>query len=818
MPRADELRLAPERLRRRYDPERLGFRTTAELEPLEGLAGQDRALAALHLGLGLEAPGYNVYAAGPPGIGKQTALRRLLSELAAGRPEPPDVCYVNNFRDPYAPRALVLPNGQGRRFREDMRAAMEDVLSELPRAFDSEEYRAAIVEIGKALDAKRTELLRELDRKAAAAEHKIKITPVGIVMTPVRDGKELDEKDIEALPEDERQRLQGKAEALEAEIRKTLRDVRIAEAAAKKTRADLDREVALYAVGHLLGDLFERYADFPEVTAYLEEVREALLERAGELRAVPPEKLALLRRKGLRDFEVNLLVGEAEGAGAPVVLELNPSYVNLFGKIEKEGELGGVFSTDFTMIRPGSLHRANGGYLVLPAVDLLRNPFSYDALKRTLRAGEIVIEDPTERLGLVSTKSLRPDPVPLDLKVVLVGPPLTYYLLYAYDPDFRELFKVKADFDVQLDAGEERVRDVLRFLRGLSEVEGCGLPLDAPAAARLLEHSTRLAGDQERLSGLFGVLCDVVREATFWAKEEGAATVGRPHVEKALEQRRYRDALVEERIRERIVEDVLRIATEGEAVGQVNGLAVSQLGGHRFGRPSRISASVGVGREGIVDIERKVELGGPIHSKGVLILQGYLLHTFGAERPLSLSATLAFEQSYDEIDGDSASSAELYALLSALGRVPLAQGIAVTGAIDQRGRVQAVGGINEKIEGFFAVCRAKGLTGEQGVLIPRSNARHLMLADEVVEAVSAGRFHVWAVEDVAEGLAVLTGLEAGERGLDGRFPPTSVLGRVEQRLAAFAERLAEADEDEEAGARALVLPRERAAERAEEGA
>jgi len=801
-----ELRVPAEALRRSYDPAKLGFETTAELEPLDGITGQDRALAALHIGLGMKADGFNVYAAGQHGIGKMTALQQLLADLAAGRPKPADVCYVHNFEDPYSPRALVLPDGTGRQLRDDMHQLIQDVLTELPLAFDSEEYREARTGLGKALAQKRSALFDELNEKARAAQHRIKITPVGILMAPRIDGKDLSEEEVEKLPEEVRERLRKQAEELEEAVHETLKTVHKAEEGAKKVVADLDREVTLYAIGHLLDAVVERYAEHEAVLAYLEEVRDALLERAGEIRELEVEQLATLKRKGLREFRVNLLVDKAKDEGAPLIVELNPSYVNLFGKIEKEGELGGVFVTDFTMIRPGSVHRANGGYLVIPVLDLLRSAFSWDALKRTLRSGEVRTEDPTERLGLISTKSLRPDPVPLDLKVVLVGPPLIHLLLYRHDPDFRELFKIKADFDVRMLADEQHVDAFLRFLRGFSSNGECSLPLDAPAAARLLEHSARVAGDQERLSTLFGDLCDVVREAEFWAKEGGATVVGRPHVAKAIAQRTYRESLYEDRIQELIEQKVLRIHTEGQAVGVVNGLSVLQLGGYSFGRPTRISASVGIGREGIVDIERKVELGGPVHSKGVMILHGFLTHAYGAERPLSLTASLAFEQSYSEVDGDSASSTELYALISAIAQVPLEQGIAVTGSVDQRGRVQAVGGINEKIEGFYEVCKAAGLTGEQGVMIPRSNLRHLMLDEEVVAAVREGTFHVWSVEHIDEGLQILTGKVPGERGVSGDFPPDSIHGRVEKRLKGFVKLLQNLTAPAEEHEGELVLP------------
>jgi lon-related putative ATP-dependent protease len=490
-----------------------------------------------------------------------------------------------------------------------------------------------------------------------------------------------------------------------------------------------------------------------------------------------------------RRFEVNLLVDNSRQQGAPVVVELNPSYGALFGRVEKES-LFGALHTDFTMIKPGSFHRANGGFLVLPVEDVLRNPGAWEGLKRTLRSREIAVEDLAERLGLVANKSLRPQPIPLDVKVVLVGRAFWYYLLHAHDEEFAELVKVRAEFDTRTDRTEENVAEFLGFLRGFCERQGLGR-LDAGAAAALLDHASRLAEDQEKLSTHFGALADVVREAAYWAAQAGAATVGAAHVKRALDEKVYRSNLIEERIREMIGRGTILISTEGAVAGQVNGLSVVGLGDYQFGRPSRITASVGPGRGGVVDIEREVELGGPIHSKGVLILSGFLAHRFAQERPLTLAARLVFEQSYEGVEGDSASSAELYAILSALSGMPVRQGIAVTGSVNQRGEVQAIGGVNQKIEGFFDVCRIQGLSGGQGVLIPRSNVQNLMLREDVVEAVRAGKFHVWAVSRVDEGIEVLTGAVAGERGKDGIFPEGSVNGLVDGRLREYARRLKE---------------------------
>lgn len=733
-----------------------------------------------------------------------TAVQAFLDAAAAERPTPDDLCYVNDFADPYQPRALRLPAGRGVALRERMDAVLARLTREVPVAYESPEYGAARQQLADRLSEERGALLEGLEAKAKDAGHAIKLTPMGMLLVPRLGERELTESELGALPEAVRVDFEAKGKGLRKEIGTTLERIRAVERAIEEGRAELDAEVARFVVGDALRDVQAEFASFPEVAVYLEQVAEALREDVDAFRRHEPGEVDPVERD--RPFQVNVLVPHAADAGAPVVVEHNPTYSNLFGRIEREarGEQL-VLSTDFGLIRPGSLHRAQGGFVVLPVEDLLREPFSWDALKRALRSGQLSIEEPAERLGISTHKTLQPRPVPLQLKVILVGSPVLYYLLHRLDSEFPELFKVKADFDRRMAATPETARAFLRVLRKLSDEEGL-LPLDAAACARLLEHSERLAGERGTLSACFGPLCDVAREATFWAREEGLAHVGAAQLERALEQQVYRSNLIEERIREAVTAGTIRLQLGGTAIGQLNGLSVADLGSYSFGRPARISASVGVGGRGVLDIERQAELGGRLHSKGVMILSGYLLRTYARVRPLALTASLAFEQSYDEIDGDSASSAELYVLLSALGEVPLRQGMAVTGSVDQEGRVQAVGGLNEKIEGFFATCQAAGLTGEQGVVVPRANVRHLQLSRAVVDAVAAGRFRVWAVSTIDEGLELLSGLPAGARDLDGSYPAHSIHGRVAARLEAFHRALEAPSEPEED---ALVLPRPR---------
>ncbi|NUO80625.1 AAA family ATPase [candidate division KSB1 bacterium] len=792
--------LSPEQLRRTVDPKQLGIATTADLQPLNGIIGQKRAVSALQFGLEIQDGGFNIYVAGPPGIGKMTAVQSFLEDLARKKQTPRDWCYVNNFTDPYQPQACCLPSGRGRELQQDMRSLLEHVRRAVPKAFEGEEYNAKREEIAKTVGRQRAQVLEHFEARAHDAGFLLQTAPFGIVLIPMTKGKPISEEEFQALSQDKREELKRNHEGLQEELKATLKQVRSLERTAQEQLQELDRQIALFVVGGSMEDLNEKFADLPEVLTYLQTVQKDLLEnieifKPSEAQKPSPspeaatESNVWLRELPFRKYQVNVLVDNSKQEGAPVVVELNPSYNNLFGRVEKETLFGALY-TDFTMIKPGSVHRANGGYLVLPMEDVLRNLLSWEGLKRTLRTHEIEIEELGERLGFMAIKSLRPQPIPLHVKVVLVGRPLLYHLLHAYDEDFPELFKVKADFDTRMDNTGENLQAFLAFLSTFCRKEKIK-HLDSGAIAKLLEYSAWLAEDQEKLSTHFGALADIMREANFWAQQEQAAYIGAAHVQKALAEKIYRANLVEERLLEMTERGVLLIATTGAKVGQVNGLSVLSLGDYHFGKPSRITASVNPGREGIVDIEREVELGGPIHSKGVLILSGYLAQQFAQDKPLTLSARLVFEQSYEGVEGDSASSAELYAMLSALAEVPLNQGIAVTGSVNQKGEVQAIGGVNQKIEGFFEVCRAQGLTGEQGVIIPRSNVANLMLREEVVQAVAEKKFTIWAVDSVSEGIAILTGMPGGERDAEGKFPEATIYARVEKRLREFGERLKE---------------------------
>lgn len=785
--------VAAERLRKGCDPATLPCRDSSMMKPLEAIIGQERAVRSLRFGLGIRDPGFHIYVAGAPGTGRTTAVRRFLTEEAKNQPVPQDLCYVHNFKDPSRPKALRLPPGRARDLQKHMKVLVEDVKAGIRKAFESEEYAALKEESLKSLQQQREELFARVNARALEEGFVLQATPVGLLTIPVLKGKPLSEQEFQGLPVQIQEEIAARRQRFQDEIKAAMRQARTLEKSVQTRIQDLDRQVALFAIGQPIEDLRERYRALPEVIAYLEEVQNDFLENLGQFQSEPEPQpslpLAVQHSKEMpfKKYEVNVLVDNGLLAGKPVVIERNPTYTQLFGRMEKEA-LFGTLVTDFTMIREGSLHRANGGYLVIPAEELLTNLFSWEALKRALRNREIVIEEAGERLGLILAKGIQPEPVPLDLKVILIGTPFLYHLLYSRDEDFSELFKVKADFDTSMERTDATVSDYCSFVATVCEEENLR-HLDGSALARIVEHGSRLAEDQERLSTRFGEISDVIKEAGYYAMQENAPRTSGGHVRRAIEERVYRSNLLAEKIRDLIVKGTLRIDVDGEAVGQVNGLSVMDLGDLSSGRPNRITATVGMGQAGLIDIEREAKLGGPIHTKGVLILAGYLVEKFAQDKPLTLSARLVFEQSYAGIEGDSASSTELYALLSRLSGLPIRQAIAVTGSVNQKGEIQAIGGINEKIEGYFEVCQALGLTGKQGVLVPESNLRNLMLREEVLEAVAQGRFHVWAVRTVDEGIEILTGVPAGTRNPDGSFPEGTVNFLVDRRLRELAEAM-----------------------------
>lgn len=772
-----------------------GCRTTDEFPPLEGIIGQDRAVKALLFGLNIEERGFNIYVSGYPGTGRETASVSFLEEIAEKKPTPSDWCYVYNFDDSYHPRAIELPSGKGKEFKEDMRVFVENVKKALTRAFESDDYEQRRDAILSNIESERTEVTQKIDLAATQRGFLLQRTQVGIMIVPVYNGKPLKEEDFEKLPEARKKDIQEKKHELEEELRSSGRLLRELERKADSQIEALNRDVALYAMENLINGLVEKYGHLEKVKEHLEEARDDItknltifLEQQEEK---PKIQLPFVQptAQQMRRYEVNSVVDNSKTKGAPVIVELNPTYANLFGSIEKEAQFG-TLVTDFTLIRGGSVHKANGGYLVIQAEDLLTDPLSWETLKRSLMNERILVEDIIERLGLMSTKSLRPEPIPLKVKVVLIGNPMLYYALYQLDRDFNELFKVKADFDVVMDWNEKNLKDYSSFVCTLSRKEKL-LPLDGSAMAEIIEYSSRLAEDQTKLSTRFSQVSDLIREAGFYAKQKGREYIEGEQVQQALEEKLYRSNLIQERIKEMIARGQLFIDTDGEKVGQVNGLAVVGLGDFEFGQPSRITATVALGKEEVIDIERESELGGKTHTKGILILGGYISEKYAQNAPLSLSTRLVFEQSYGGIDGDSASSAELYALLSAISELPIKQYLAVTGSVNQKGEVQPIGGVNYKIEGFFEVCKAKGLTGKQGIVIPYSNIQNLMLKQEVVNALKDGLFHIYAVKTIDEGIEILTGTKAGTKKSDASYEEGTVNDLAQRRLQKMAAKLKE---------------------------
>jgi lon-related putative ATP-dependent protease len=770
-------------------------KTTQELAPLSEIIGQERAVRALKFGLGIRDQGFNIYVAGFPGTGRKTAVKNFVEEIARVEPVPPDWCYVNNFSNQYEPKAIQLPAGKGKEFRDNVKNLIESIRTALPKAFESDDYSAKREATIRGLEKQRKELIDKLNVKAQQEGFIIQSTPIGLLLIPVVNGKPLNEEELLSLPQKTKDLIQEKREQLESELRNTMRQFLDMERKIREELKKLNRDIALYAIGHLVEDLIEKYKAMSEIAAYLKDVQDDILDNISQFvkRGEPQEQMPFpvpwMREVPFRKYEVNVIVDNSDVKGAPVVMEFNPTYQNLFGTTEKEAQFGALV-TDFTMIRGGSLHKANSGYLIIPIEELLRNPFSYEGLKRALRDEKIVIEEPAERFGFISTKGLKPQPIPLRIKMVLIGNPYLYQQLFILDMEFTELFKVKAEFDTTMTRTEENVKQYAAFVCTICQKENLK-HLDGTGLAKLVEYSQRLAEDQQKLSTRFAEVADIIREANFYATQEKSNLVTGNHVKKAIEEKIYRSKLVQEKIQEMIQREILLIDTDAEKVGQVNGLSVMGLGDFAFGSPSRVTASVGLGREGVIDIEREAKMGGPIHTKGVLILSGYLNEKYAQNKPLSLSTRLVFEQNYAGVEGDSASSTELYAILSALSGLPIKQSIAVTGSVNQKGEVQAIGGVNEKIEGFFEVCKAKGFTGHQGVMIPESNIQNLMLKEEVVDAVKAGRFHIYSAKTIDEGIEVLTGIKAGERRKDGTFESETVNYKVDKQLKDMAGKLKE---------------------------
>ncbi len=773
----------------RCDPQELAFETTAELPELTVAPGQQRAGDAVEFGINIARQGYNLFVMGPAGAGKHALVRQSLERKAASGAVPLDWAYVNNFAQPHKPLALALPAGRGQQLKHDMQQLMEELSLAIPAAFESDEYRSRFGQIDGEFNQRQEKALGELGKDAASQNIGLLRTPGGFSFAPLKDGEVIGAEDYAKLPGAEQERLEQTMSQLQVKLEKIFLQVRQWRRERRDKIRDLNREVTLFAVGQLMEEIKERYADLARVADYLKAVQQDVIENADDFRksqdGAPAPVMPAAEPASLRRYVVNVIVDHNRPDGSSVVFVDHPTYQNLVGRVEHIAQFG-TLVTDFGLIKPGALHRANGGYLMLDAHKLLMQPFAWEGLKRALSTRQIRIESLGQMYSLVSTESLEPEPIPLDFKVVLFGERIWYYLLYAHDPDFRELFKVAADFEEHFPRNAQTHGLYARLVATIARRDGL-LALERAAVARVIEQGARRSGDAKKLSANLQSLVDLLGEADFWARRGGRAQIAAEDVQQAIDAQLHRADRLRAQVHEAILRGTLMIDTDGAKVGQVNGLSVFELGNYAFGEPTRITATTRLGDGQVIDVQREVELGGALHSKGVMILASFLAARFSTNRPHSLAASLVFEQTYGTVEGDSASTGELCALLSSLAEVPILQSLAVTGSINQLGQVQAIGAVNEKIEGFFDVCLARGLNGSQGVIIPASNVDNLMLRGDVVQAVRDGTFSIYAVEHVDQAIELLTGVAAGAPDAAGNWPGASVNGRVAKRLHELAD-------------------------------
>ncbi|MDA2918533.1 AAA family ATPase [Desulfobacterota bacterium AH_259_B03_O07] len=777
----------------KFDLSKLKFKTTEELVPCREFIGQERPYRAIHLGLGMEHGGYNIFLAGPPGVGKKSIIKDLLTKIAKDKPTPADWCYVSNMNDPNEPKAIRFPTGMGKVFKKDMEELLDLMKTQIPKAFERKEFEEQKQNIMNEFQRNKNDIFDELQKKASHEQMQLQFAPTGIITIPLFREKPISQEDYNKLDEIKKEETRKRKEKVEEEVAKSIKEARKLEKKAMERVKELENKVALFAVRDILDTIREKYNSHPDVIDYLDMVQKHMLEHienflpdsARETAAPVPFKIPQ-QQPTFTEYKVNVFIDNSNTKGAPLLFETNPTYINLFGSIEKESRFG-VLVTDFTMIHAGSIAKANGGYLVVDVLDVLKYPFVWDSLKKVLENQELSIEDVYQQYGLMTTVGLRPEPIKLNLKVIMTGSTYLYHLLYNYDEDFKKLFKVKADFDSVVEIRDDVLSQYACSIKTICDNDNLN-QFDRSAVEAVLEHSSRLAGDRNKLSVDFGTISKIVREASYWSGVDGNCKyVKRNHVEKAIEEKVNRSNLIEEKIQELITKGMILVDISGEVVGQINGLAVYNLGDYSFGKPSRITCETYMGMEGVISIERQAKLSGNIHDKGVLILSGYIGTKYAQKKPLSLSATLAFEQSYEMVEGDSASAAELIAIISSLSGIPIKQCLSITGSVNQKGQIQPIGGVNEKVEGYYHVCKELGLTGEQGVLIPHQNKRNLMLKKEVVQSIKDGKFHIYTIETVDQAIEILTGKEAGVRKADGRFKKGTVNSLVDNRLVELAE-------------------------------
>lgn len=784
-------------LRKECDPNSFKFNDTSELDALEDIIGQERAAKALQFGLKIKTRGYNIFMCGATGTGKTSYAHNYVKKIAQKAKTPDDWCYVYNFSNPNQPTALNLPAGLGKIFQNDMEDFIKVLQLEISRAFDSEDYEREKTSIAKEYQGKRNDLLEKLNNDAEKQGFKVKTTNAGIYFLPVVEGKTISEEEYGELDEKLKHEINEKSNIVQLETIDIIRKIKAIEKEAEEKVAEWENKIALFAVGMHINDLKEKYQDYKKVTDFLESVQEDILKNLDDFREedYSDEQQQLLipwirssEGSPTDKYRVNLLVDNSKLKGAPVIVDFNPTYFNLLGKLEYENEFG-TMTTDYTMIKGGLFHQANGGYLILQAKDVLSNVQSWEALKRVLRTRQIAIENMKEQMGLVAVSTLKPEPIPIDIKVILVGSEYLYQALYEFDEDFKKLFKIKADFDAEMERTKENTKKLAKFISSFCRREN-SLHFDRTGVAKVVEYSSRLVEDQTKLSTRFNDIVEILSESAAWAEIEGSSLVSAEHVKKAIAEKIFRCNKYDKKILKSLEDGTIILDTDSEVVGQINGLTILDMGDYSFGKPSRITANTFMGESGIVNIEREVEMSGTSHSKGVFILSGYIGQKFAQEIPLTLTASLCFEQLYGGVDGDSASSAELYAVLSSLADVPIKQYIAVTGSVNQKGEIQPIGGATEKIEGFFELCKLRGLDGKHGVIIPYQNIKNLVLNDEVVEAVKEGKFTIYAVKTIDEGIEILTGMKAGEKKKDGTYLVGTINYLVYEKLKKYAQTAA----------------------------
>jgi len=785
--------LAAKDLRLHVDPKTVDVAFSKELCPVShGVVGQERAIEAIKFGVGMVDPEYNVYVAGATDTGATYMARSFLEEEAKKQPPPPDWCYVYNFKEPDKPTAMKLAPGLANELKKGMDNLVAALNADVPLAFSTDDYRYKEQVLRQEFENKRREIIDSLREKVEAEGFLLQVDPQGVSIIPGKDGKIIPPQEIAKYTREEKRALRDRGDRLSVEMNQAMNDIGGLEAEYVEQRKQLQHRIALAVVKKQMQAILAKFKTYPDVIKYLEAVKSDILENIGDFRRKPEGEAP----KGpfpapgspmtMNKYRVNVLIDNSEAKGAPVVYTSSPTYPALFGRIEREAVFGALI-TDFTMIKPGALHEANGGYLVLKASDILKWYISWEALKRAVRHKEVKIEDLTEMYGFITTRTLKPEPIPLNLKLVITGSPYLYELLYIYDDRFKQMFKIKAHLDDKTDRTKKRIRECLCCMARFCEEEGLK-HIDRTGMARILEYSMEVAGSRDKMTLQLGVIADIIREANYWAVQKKRKYIVASDVEKAIEKKIYRSSLIEERVQELIKKDIFWVETKGQKVGQINGLAILQTGDHMFGKPGRITANVSMGREGVITIDRESRLSGNIHTKGVIILSSYLREHFAQDRPLTLTASLCFEQTYGMVDGDSASSTELFAILSAISGVPIYQGIAVTGSVSQKGEIQPIGGVTRKIEGFFDICKHKGLNGKHGVIIPSKNVKELMLRKDVVDAVKAGKFHVYPIKTIEEGIEILTGMKAGKRRKDGTYSKGTLFRLVDDRLKDLAEK------------------------------